>query len=118
MDKRYHIKKKSEFDRIFAKRHSIRDNYFTIIYEDSNFLHFRYALSIGKKFGKANKRNLIKRQIRSIIVLVNDLLNIFNFIIVIKPEAAKLSYDEIKKSIIKLLKKSKLIKGGNNEGII
>ncbi len=115
MDKRYRIKKKSDFDRIFAKKNIIRDQSFSILYEKTNNNHFRFGLSIGRKYGKAHLRNLIKRQIRSIIYAVKDNLNIFDFIIIIKPDANKLDYQSIKKIIIKLLVKSKLLIGGNNE---
>ena len=118
MDKRYRIKKKSDFDYIFAKKNIVRDQAFSILYTKTNNLHFRFGLSIGRKYGKAHLRNLIKRQIRSIIYSVKDQLAIFDFIIIIKPDANQLNFGDIKKIILKLLTISKLLVGGNNENII
>lgn len=115
MKKEYRIKKYSEIDAIFKFRHTKSDAYFSIyqtVNQDAK--HFRFALSIGKKYGNAVKRNKIKRQIRMIIqTLHKHIISDRNFVIVIKPKASVLPFDQIEHSISTLLKKSKLLENNN-----
>ena len=61
MKKKYRIKKYSEIDAVYKKRHVKNDSYFAVYQAcDQNAKNFRYAMSIGKKYGNAVQRNLIK----------------------------------------------------------
>lgn len=115
MKKEYRIKKYSEIDAIFKFRLMKSDAYFSIYQTNhENAKHFRFALSIGKKFGHAVKRNKIKRQIRMIIQTAHKhIVPNKDFVIVIKPKASALSFDQIEQSILSLLKKSKLLENKN-----
>lgn len=107
MKKNYRIKKKSEIDVLFKSQNKKGNSYFTI-YQKKNTsgANFRFAMSIGRKYGNSVERNKIKRQIRSIIRLNQDLINNDSeFVIVIKPQASELNYEEINKYILYLLKK-------------
>jgi len=61
---------------------------------------------------KATVRNLLKRRIRAIMrpFLKNDNQN--NYVIIVKPEAVKLSYQDLKKEILEKLEK--IVKINNN----
>ncbi|KLO20806.1 ribonuclease P [Marinitoga sp. 1197] len=61
---RIHFKK--DFDRVFScgKRHI--DKYFVIVYTKNNLNFSRIGITIKRKFGKAYKRNRLKRYIREI----------------------------------------------------
>ncbi len=110
MKKRYRIKKNSEIDAIFKKKVVKGDSYFAIYQsEDPANENFRFALSIGRRYGGAVERNLAKRRIRMIIQEMKDeIVAKSNFVIVIKPSAIDLSYAEMQSKLQALLKKSKL----------
>lgn len=116
MKKKYIIKKKSEIDDIFKEQIRSSNSYFTIILKrnKNNNANFRFAMSIGRKYGNSVARNKIKRQIRSIIrINQNYIKNNCEFVIVIKPKANELSFEEINKSILDLLKKLKVMEKKN-----
>lgn len=111
MKKEYRIKKNSEIDAIFKKRNIRSDSYFAV-YQSKDLMsgHFRFALSIGKKYGNAVQRNIAKRRIRMIIssyknFYPHDAL----FVIVIKPKSITLNYQEMHEKLTILLKKSNLM---------
>jgi len=111
MKKQYRIKKYSEIDAIFKGKNIKSDGYFSIYIAYGNHeTHFRFAISIGRKYGGAVARNKIKRQIRMIIHNNHDnIKDRMLFVVVVKPKASQLNYQEIKQSITSLLQKSKLL---------
>lgn len=109
MNKDYRLKKKIEIDSIFLKKHSVGNSCFSIFYASNNLEHFRFALSIGRKYGNAVSRNLIKRRLRAIIQINKDLIKAVDFVIVIKKDANKLDFKKIKQDIEYFLKKTKIL---------
>lgn len=104
MKKQYRIKKSTEIDAIIKKRQSYGNGFFVIYYKENCLNHFRFAISIGKKYGNSVKRNLMKRRIRSVFRELQDLLN-NDFVVVVKPKAVYLKYSEIKNNIENLILK-------------
>ncbi len=115
MKKRYRIKKSSEIDAIFKVKKVKSDSYFAIYQsDDSSGNHFRFALSIGKKYGNAVSRNLAKRRIRMIVSeFKTQFIKNKLFVIVVKPQVHDLSYQEMMDKLIVLFKKSKLMENAN-----
>ncbi len=110
MKKEYRIKKSSEIDAIFKHRKS-RNNQWYGLHQRSNTsnIHFRFALSIGKKYGNAVERNLAKRRLRMIVAeIAPNIKDDVDFVIVVKPLSKMLNYQEMKMNINELVKKSKL----------
>jgi len=117
MKKKYIIKNKREIDSLFKSKDKRGNSYFVIINKkNKENVNFRFAMSIGTKYGNAVKRNKIKRQVRSIIRENKDFIeNENNFVIVIRPQANKLQYKDISKNIISLLKKLKIMEINNEK---
>lgn len=111
MKKAYRVKKSTDIELIMKDRVSVGDGYF-VIYKKQNHEneHFRYAISVPKKYGNAVSRNLMKRRIREIIKTQSFVDDIDLFIIV-KPKANNLSFEEIKSIIEKLFARAKIYKG-------
>lgn len=109
MKKKYIINKKSEIDSLFNSKNRRGNSYFVIFNKkDGQNINFRFAMSIGRKYGNAVERNKIKRQIRSIIRNNKEYIsNNSNFVIVIRPKAKSLTYKEIEENLVNLLKKLK-----------
>lgn len=116
MKKRYRIKKNSEIDAIFKKRVVKGDSYFALYQSDEQANeHFRFALSIGRKYGNAVARNLAKRRIRMIVAEFKDkFITTKQFVIVVKPAVAELSYEDMRTKLNVLFKKSKLMENEND----
>ncbi len=116
MKKRYRIKKNSEIDAIFKKRVVKGDSYFVIYQSDESAKkHFRFSISIGRKYGNAVQRNLAKRRIRMIMTEFKDnILAAKAFVVVVKPAVIDLSYEDMRTKLAVLLKKSKLMENEND----
>jgi ribonuclease P protein component len=110
MKKRYRIKKNSEIDAIFKQKKVKGDSFFSVYQiDDSNELEFKFAISIGKKYGNAVLRNLAKRRVRMIILsLKKEISKNKRFVIVIKPSAKDLDFAQMKEKLVSLFKKSKI----------
>lgn len=77
---------------------------------DVNFI----GLAVGKKAGKATKRNRVKRVIRAVYSNLESQINtngkIFLFVWRAKADFNDLSYDEIKRDIERAFKKAGILK--------
>lgn len=102
MKKQFSIKKNQEIEQILKNKESYGNKFFVIYKMNNETNSFRFALSIGKKFGIAVKRNKIKRQIRNIIRENKNIFLNMNYVIIIKPLSSSLSYEEIKNNILDL----------------
>jgi ribonuclease P protein component len=111
MNKRYRIKKQREIDAIFKIRKSKGNAYFSVYRTtDKTQTVFRFAVTIGRKYGNAVERNLAKRRIRMILQGFKGLIATdASFVIVIKPAARTLTYQEMESNMGILLKKSNIL---------
>lgn len=109
MKKKYRLKTQKEISLVFANKTKYGDGYFVIYNKPSLSNHFRYAISIGKKYGRAHERNLCKRRIRHIILELSPYLNNKEFVIVVRSEVSTLSFEMIKERIERLLTRSKIL---------
>ena len=110
MKKAYRVKKSSEIEGIIKNKQSKGNSYF-VVYKKKNHenIHFRFAVSVSKKYGNAVKRNKIKRQIREIISK-SKIINDIDVFVVVKIKASNLIFTEIKKNIEMLIKKQDILR--------
>ncbi len=117
MKKEYRVKKSRDIDEILKLKRSNGNRYFVIYKSEKRETneHFRFAISIGKKFGNAVMRNRAKRQIREIVKRYKALYLPYDFVIVVKPVASTLNFEEMVKELTYAIKKSQLTRGDVNE---
>ena len=109
MEKAFRVKKNTEIEKIIQKKDSVGDGFFVVYkYENLKTGHFRFAVSVSKKFGIAVERNLVKRRVRE-IVSAEDFQARFDFLVIVKPAANRLDFQEIKTALNKLFAKAKII---------
>lgn len=110
MKKEYRVKKGSDIEAIIKRRKSTGNRYF-VVYKKKNHgqTHFRFAVSVPKKYGNAVQRNKIKRQIREIISKL-DIQPEYDVFVVIKKQANTLDFQAIKTSILGLVDKQHILR--------
>ena len=101
----HRLKKAQQFSYIYKKGKRVSTGLFTLFSVPSKFSNFKIGYSISKKVGKANKRNKLKRRLREIVRCENLPKNYFNYVLMARPGAAELEFDELKKEIIRLFNK-------------
>lgn len=110
MQKKYRIKKNKEYKNLYkrSKRYYNRD--FILLKAKSTNNYPRFGFVITKKFGKANKRNKIRRRIKEII---RYNLNVFekntDYIFTPKYHAIDLDYSKLESSLKHIVELSKKI---------
>ena len=107
MEKAYRIKKNQEIDALVKQRNSAANSFFVVYAAVNKIDHFRFAVSVSKKYGNAVERNKIKRRIREITRQANITAKT-DFLIVAKPTARKLDFKEIKDNLTPLFVKAKI----------
>lgn len=113
MKKQFRIKKNEEIVDLLKKKRTVGDRYFVIYSSNLKESHFRFAVSVNKKFGNAPERNRVKRRVREVVAKYT--FDNYDFFIVIKNTVKELSFDEIHQNLVKLFERAGILKGGNNE---
>jgi len=106
MNKKYIIRKNEEIEKIISFNNKIVNKFFIVYYNKNNFNYNRYCISVSKKIGKSNVRNLLKRRIKDIL-MKNNIDNSCDYVIILRNGIMDLSYIIMKDIIINLLKGDK-----------
>ena len=110
LKKALRIKKKRDFDNIFSARKSTANKKFIVYEIPSQTTHFRAAVSVSKKIGNAVVRNRIKRLVRHALVPLSSELSQTDFVIICRQGVETLSFEEVQKNLVHVLKVSKIYK--------
>ncbi len=105
MNKDKIIKSSETFSKIISTKQSYKNKYFSVYYEKSEASN-KYGITVPKKVGKANIRNKLKRQVKNIIITNEfNIQKNNNYVIIIKEAVLALSYEEMAKELLDLLRK-------------
>jgi ribonuclease P protein component len=102
MNKKYIIRKNEEIQDIINNSSKKINNYFVVYYKKNYFDYNRYCISISKKIGKANVRNLYKRRIKDII-MKNKIDNSYDCVIILRKAILDISFIDIKNELVNIL---------------
>ncbi len=111
LPKKYRLRRKKDFDRIFKSGRFVAGNFFTLGYTPNDLSFSRFAVVVPKKIEKgAVKRNLIRRRAVEIIRLGREKIRTgFDFVFIAKPAVREKSYKEIEGAVIAMLGRAKMI---------
>ena len=105
MNKEKIIKNSETYSEIINKKQAYKNKYFSVYYQKSENKN-KYGITVPKKVGKANIRNKLKRRVKNIIITNEfNIQNNYNYVIIIKGATLELSYNEMAKELLNLLKK-------------
>lgn len=106
MKKENRIKKRKEFNYIFKNGETFSSKYVTLLTTNSKLNKFKVGFSAGKKVGKANVRNKVKRRIKEAVFKQRDLLRPkTNYIFVAKAGSSEASFLDIFNCVSVLIEK-------------
>lgn len=99
------IKSHEEFNKIINSSKYLKNRYFTLYITKRKENHVRFGLAISKKVGNAVLRNKLKRKVRALIDLNKDIFpNEYDYIIMIRKDCEKLSFQELNLKLQELIK--------------
>lgn len=113
MQKKYLIKKNSEYRKVYKHGISLANRY-TVIFACKNDRNTkRFGFSVSKKIGKAVKRNLVRRRLKEICRLNNHwFLNGYDYIFIARKGIDDISFSSLQSGVEKLAYRiSKLMVG-------
>ena len=106
MNKKFIIKKNEEIQNIINNSSKKINKYFVVYYLKNNLNYNRFCISISKKIGKANVRNLYKRRIKDIL-MKNSIDNSYDYVIILRKAILDINYSLIKEELINILEDKK-----------
>lgn len=116
MQRKFSLRKKVDINRVFLARKKAYNESFTIYYRHNNLDNPRFCFAISKKYGKANKRNLLKRRLKAIIEAHSeDFDKSYDIVISVKPSVIDYDFYKIRKRFLSLLRKINVLKVKNYE---
>ena len=107
----YRVKSDYDFQKVFHQGQSVANRQLVLYtLAKDNQKHFRMGISVGKKIGNAVERNQIKRYIRQAILELEQYIhNDLDFLLIARPDIRDKNFDQIKRSIIHVMKLGKVI---------
>lgn len=94
MKKRVRVCKSYEFSSIIQKRKYVKSSAFVFYYQPKKQEKARVGISVGKKIGNAVERNLVKRQVRSMIDALYRFDEAYDTILIVRPIYQKQTYQQ------------------------
>lgn len=114
LTKENRLKKNKEFNYIFKKGKYINSSNFLIYYLNTRYQFSKFGISVSKKVGNSVVRSRTKRVMSEVIRVNLEKVKTNNYIIVLKPSFAELSFSQVEAEFLAVLKKNKLFKENTN----
>lgn len=110
MQKQFRLTKRSDFNKVYRYGRSTANRQFVVyVMNDTQTEHYKVGISVSKKIGNAVVRNRMKRRLKEIVRLDSDhIKRHIQFVIIVRNPAVDLSYDQLRKSLIHVMKKARL----------
>ena len=107
--KHYRLCKKKDWQRVFQKGKVVKNHQIKILYLPQGLPYNRVGIAVGRKFGKAVKRNRAKRLLREAYRLVQPSLPTgYDLLLFPRFSAQAIPHlEELKKSILQLFQRVK-----------
>lgn len=107
----YRLKSPKDFRRTYQKGKFLTNPYLVVYYRKNRQNTYRIGFSVSKKIGKAVVRNRVKRRLREICRLNENLFpSGWDFIFVARVKIKDASYQVMEKSLTGLMKRIRDIK--------
>ena len=107
LEKQHRLRKNKEFGYIYKKGESVFSKTLSLFYVKTKKI-FKIGFSINNKIGNSVVRHRIKRRLAHIIKVYLPKLNPnYNYIIMARSGVELLTFEELKKNIDDILRKSK-----------
>lgn len=120
MKRSYSLKGRKSYDSVFVKGRKKRGKGVIIFVlnrsksekldNQSDFRDIKVGIAVSRRLGKANRRNWVKRRIRSVChELIDQMNDGISIIIKPGPESLEMSYEELRSDIIGVLRNTGVI---------
>ena len=103
MNKKFIIRKNDEITDVINNGSKVVNKYYVIYIKDNNLKYSRFCISVSKKIGKANVRNLYKRKVKDIL-LKNKIDKNNDYVIILRNLVLGATYENLKNELVKILK--------------
>lgn len=105
------LKKKKDFERVFKKGRSFKEDFLYLKIRENNLKSSRFGFMVSKKFSKkATTRNKIKRRLRELIrIKLPKIKKGIDGVIIIIPGLEATDFHQLEDIINKLFKKANII---------
>jgi ribonuclease P protein component len=104
------LRRRADFDRVFQQGRHNSARLLAVRSVSNDQALTRYAFAIPKRVGGAVVRNRVRRRLREILRSL-PLLEGFDVVITVRPEAASSTFYALKQEMTTLLKRGRLIDG-------
>ena len=113
MNKAVRLQKNRDYQRVYRRGRSAAMPLVVLIYMPAPGRGKRAGFSVWKKVGKAVVRNRVRRRLKEVVRLaMPQIRGDVQMIFVARPAAAQASYAQLEQTVYKLLKRCKLLRGG------
>ena len=103
MNKKYILRKNEDIQNTVKNGNKVVSKYYIVYKLDNSLNNNRYCISVSKKLGKANIRNLLKRRTKDIIQK-NNFNNSCDYVIILRNSILNIDYHKMNYYLLNVLK--------------